>query len=50
MSVINGRPAIRNLDVPPTFEWREQHEKIGSAVAFIFIVLPHTTLHFGALI
>src|SRR5258707_4120458 len=32
--------AVRDLDVPPAFQRSEQHEQIGGAVAFIFIIVP----------
>ncbi len=39
MGVING-PAVRGrLDMAPTLEWREQHEQIGGAIAFVFMVV-----------
>src|SRR5665811_1494276 len=32
--------AVRDLDMPPAFQRREQHEQIGGPVALILIVMP----------
>ena len=38
VSIIHGGVTIRHLDVTPAFERREHHEKIGDAVALVFVV------------
>ena len=39
VSVVNGRAALGDLDMAPTFERREQHEEIGRAVALVLVVV-----------
>ena len=39
MGVIDGGMTVGDFHVPPAFERREQHEQIGDAVAFVFVVL-----------
>jgi hypothetical protein len=41
--VIHGGMAIGRLDVPPTFQRREQHEQIGRAVALMLVIMPRGT-------
>jgi hypothetical protein len=36
--VIHGGVAVRDLDMPPTFQRREQHEQIGRAIAPVLII------------
>ena len=36
--VIDGGAPLGDLDMPPAFEWREQHEQVGRAVAPVFVV------------
>jgi hypothetical protein len=38
--------AIGNFDVAPAFERREQHEKIGSTVAFVFVIMTGRAARF----
>ena len=38
--VIGGGMPIGDLDMPPAFQWSEQHEDIGRAVALIFVIDP----------
>jgi hypothetical protein len=39
-SSVNSGVAIRDFDMPPAFERREDHEEIGRAVALVFIIEP----------
>jgi hypothetical protein len=38
VSVVYGGVAIRDFDMAPAFERREQHEQVGGSVAFIFVI------------
>ena len=46
MRIIHGGVAVRDLDVAPAFERREQHEKIGGAVALVFVVVTGRAARF----
>jgi hypothetical protein len=39
LGIIGRGMAIGHFDVAPAFEWCEQHEKIGSAVAFVLVIM-----------
>jgi len=39
LRIIDGRPAIRDLDAPPALERGEQHEQIGGSVAAVFAIM-----------
>ena len=39
MGVIDGRAARGGLDMAPAFQRGEQHEQIGDAIAFVFVVV-----------
>ena len=43
MGVIDGAAARGRLDMAPALQWREQHERIGGAVAFVFMVVAGRT-------
>ena len=38
VGVVDGGVAVRDLDVAPAFERREQHEQVGGAVAFVLVI------------
>ena len=38
VSVVHGGVAIRDFDVAPAFERREQHEEVGGAVALVLVI------------
>src|SRR6187401_1421379 len=40
VGVIHRRVALRDRDVPPAVERREQHEDIGGSVAFVLVIGP----------
>jgi hypothetical protein len=40
MSEIDGGTAVGHFHMPPAFERREQHEQVGGAVAFVFVIDP----------
>src|ERR1700704_2503514 len=40
MSIIDSSAAVRDLGMPPPLKRCEQHEQIGGAVAFVFVVNP----------
>src|SRR5258706_2458337 len=40
MSIIDSSAAVRDLGIPPPLKRCEQHEQIGGAVAFVFVVNP----------
>src|SRR6516225_3305905 len=39
LCVVDGRAALGNFDVAPTFERGKQHEQAGRAVALVFVVV-----------
>ena len=46
MRVIHRGVAVRDLDMPPALQGREQHEQIGCAVALIFIIVSRRSARF----
>ena len=39
VGIIDGGVAVGDLDMPPAFQWREHHEQIGDAIAFVFVIV-----------
>ena len=40
VGIIHGGVTVGHLDMPPTFQGREQHEQVRRAIALILIVIP----------
>ena len=38
VSIIYGGVVIRDFDVAPAFERREQHEEVGGPIALVFVI------------
>lgn len=39
LRIVDGRAPLGDLDISPTLQWGEQHEKAGRAVALVFVVI-----------
>src|SRR6202521_2889068 len=46
MRVVNSRAAAGHFDMPPAFERRKEHEEIGGAVTFVFVIGSRETSRF----
>src|SRR5689334_11388399 len=47
LCIIHSGTAAGDLDVSPSFQWREQHEQIGGAVALILVVVASELSRLG---